>query len=257
MVVGGGKMGEALTAGLLNAGWAKPEEITIVEPVDKRRGEISEKYDGLRVVAEIEHADDVLLAVKPDYVRLVCQELSGFTPNRIISIAAGVRTNIIQGELPSGTRVIRVMPNTPAVIGIGMSALVAGKDATHEDLEWASSIFAAVGKVTVVDESLINVVTGLSGSGPAYIFALAEAMTSTGISEGLDPEVADLLTRQTILGAASLLDQSEQTPMELRAAVTSPNGTTAAAIRVFEDKGFAQIIAEAIRAATHRADELA
>tara|TARA_B100000953_G_scaffold279353_3_gene255453 strand:- start:503 stop:1294 length:792 start_codon:yes stop_codon:yes gene_type:complete len=256
MIVGGGKMGEALAAGLVNSGWAEIGDITVVESLEERREELMESYPGLKVVADLEPASDALLAVKPDQVQQVCQEISSFIPNRLISIAAGVTTNTIQGLLPSGTCVIRVMPNTPAMINVGMSALAAGTHATSGDLDWASSIFSAVGETTVIDENLMDAITGLSGSGPAYVFALAEAMTAAGVNEGLDQETADLLVRQTILGAASLMAQSKETPRQLRDAVTSPNGTTSAALSVFEDKAFAEIVVEAISAATHRAGEL-
>lgn len=256
MIVGGGKMGEALAAGLINANWADIADITVVEPIEERREELTESYPGLSVEASLKPVSDILLAVKPDQVQEVCQDLSPFSPNRLISIAAGVTINTIQKSLPSETCVIRVMPNTPAMVNVGMSVLAAGAHATSADLDWASSIFSAVGKTTVVDESLMNAVTGVSGSGPAYVFALAEAMTTAGVSQGLDQENADLLVRQTILGAASLLAQSEETPEQLRNAVTSPNGTTAAALAVFADEAFLEVVVKAISAATHRAGQL-
>jgi pyrroline-5-carboxylate reductase len=148
------------------------------------------------------------------------------------------------------------MPNTPAMINEGMSVLSAGTYASPDDIEWATSIFAAVGKTTVIEEKLMDAVTGVSGSGPAYLFALAEAMTNAGLNEGLDQENADLLVRQTLLGAAILLAGSKESPMELREAVTSPNGTTAAALSVFEDRAFQDLIIDAISAATDRAGEL-
>ena len=255
MIVGGGKMGEALAAGLMNAGWAEPTGITVVEPIKERREELGKTY-GLRVIPSPEKASDVLVAVKPNQIQTVCELLSPIPPTRLISIAAGVTTSTLENLLLPETRVIRVMPNTPAMINEGMSVLSAGTYASPDDIEWATSIFAAVGKTTVIEEKLMDAVTGVSGSGPAYLFALAEAMTNAGLNEGLDDENADLLVRQTLLGAAILLAGSKESPMELREAVTSPNGTTAAALSIFEDRAFQDLIIDAISAATGRAGEL-
>jgi pyrroline-5-carboxylate reductase len=148
------------------------------------------------------------------------------------------------------------MPNTPATVGEGMSAITAGSYATSEDLDWGSSILSAVGEVVIVDENALDAVTGLSGSGPAYLFYLAEAMTQAGIANGLDPAVADVLTRQTLLGASTLLIKSGTTPEELRSSVTSPNGTTAAAIEQLQSNDFLSLIEEAVSAATNRSKEL-
>ncbi len=256
MIVGGGKMGEALAAGLIGSGWAESDAITVVEPLEERRVQLQEIYPDLRVIENPEKISDVLLSVKPDQVQRVCEQLSSIFPVRLISIAAGVTISALESYLPSETRVIRVMPNTPAMINEGMSVLSPGSCASSTDVEWAASIFTAVGKTIVMDEKLINAVTGVSGSGPAYVFALAEAMTKAGINEGLDHESADLLVRQTLLGAATLLTSSQESPEELRNAVTSPNGTTAAAISVFKDRGFQEILIDAVSAATQRADEL-
>jgi len=259
MIVGGGKMGEALAAGLISSGWDEQNQgdITVVEPLEERRAELQEIYPNIRVRSTLEKKKDILLAVKPDQVQTVCHQLSLIgIPNRLISIAAGVTIRTLESSLLPETHVIRVMPNTPSMINEGMSVLSPGSHASSTDMEWAVSIFSAVGKTTVLDEKLMNAVTGVSGSGPAYVFALAEAMTKAGINEGLDHESADLLVRQTILGAASLLAQSEETPEQLRNAVTSPNGTTAAALAVFADEAFLEVVVKAISAATHRAGQL-
>ena len=256
MIVGGGKMGEALAAGLISSGWAESDAITVVEPLEERRVQLQEIYPDLRVIENPEKISDVLISVKPDQVQKVCEQLSSIFPARLISIAAGVTLSALESYLPPETRVIRVMPNTPAMINEGMSVLSPGSYASSTDVEWAVSIFTAVGRTMVLDEKLINAVTGVSGSGPAYVFALAEAMTKAGINEGLDHESADLLVRQTLLGASILLSNSQESPEELRDAVTSPNGTTAAAITVFKDRGFQEILFDAVSAATQRADEL-
>lgn len=175
---------------------------------------------------------------------------------RLLSIAAGVRIEVLQSLLGRECRVLRAMPNTPALLGAGMAALAAGPGATEDDLVWAKGILSAVGKVVVVEEELLDAVTGVSGSGPAYLFLVAEAMIAAGVEAGLEPEVADMLIRQTLLGSAMLLAEGEDTPEQLRVNVTSPGGTTAEALQVFEDAGLRDIFREAILAATERSKEL-
>ncbi|OUV77722.1 MAG: pyrroline-5-carboxylate reductase [Acidimicrobiaceae bacterium TMED130] len=255
-IVGGGKMGEALLSGLLAAEWAPADEISVVEPDDSRRDELQKKYKETPFSGNLVPSDNYLLAVKPQLVPNICQELSNSDPLRVMSIAAGVTIASIESQLTTQTAVLRVMPNTPAMVREGMSAIAPGSFATSEDLDWASSILSAVGEVVIVDESTLDAVTGLSGSGPAYLFFLAEAMTQAGINNGLDPTVADILTRQTLLGASTLLAKSGTSPEELRASVTSPNGTTAAAISELQSNDFLSLINKAISAATDRSKEL-
>ena len=255
-IVGGGKMGEALLSGLLAAEWASADEISVVEPNDSRREELQKKYKETPFSGNLVPSDNYLLAVKPQLVPNICQELNNSDPLRVISIAAGVTIASIESQLTSQTAVLRVMPNTPSMVREGMSAIAPGSFATSEDLDWASSILSAVGEVVIVNESTLDAVTGLSGSGPAYLFFLAEAMTQAGINNGLDPTVADILTRQTLLGASTLLAKSGTSPEELRASVTSPNGTTAAAISELQSNDFLSLINKAISAATDRSKEL-
>ena len=255
-IVGGAKMGEALLSGLLAAEWAPADEISVIEPDDSRRDELQKKYKETPFSGNLVPSDNYLLAVKPQLVPNICQELSNSDPLRVISIAAGVTIAVIESRLTSQTAVLRVMPNTPSMVREGMSAIAPGSFATSEDLDWASSILSAVGEVVIVNESTLDAVTGLSGSGPAYLFFLAEAMTQAGINNGLDPTVADILTRQTLLGASTLLAKSGTSPEELRASVTSPNGTTAAAISELQSNDFLSLIHKAISAATDRSKEL-
>lgn len=255
-IVGGGKMGEALLAGLLSADWASPENISVVEPDEVRRVELIGKFKGVECSETLTSSDNYLLAVKPQLVSTVCEELNTHNPRRIISIAAGVTIQSIEEKFNSGTAVLRVMPNTPAMVGEGMSAIAAGSFASSDDLDWASSILSAVGEVVIVNETALDAVTGLSGSGPAYLFYLAEAMTQAGIANGLDPSVADVLTRQTLLGASMLLTKSGVTPEELRNSVTSPNGTTAAAIEYLQSNDFLSLVEKAVSAATDKSKEL-
>tara|TARA_B100001778_G_scaffold435_1_gene351 strand:+ start:2671 stop:3462 length:792 start_codon:yes stop_codon:yes gene_type:complete len=255
-IIGGGKMGEALLAGLLSADWASPENISVVEPDEIRREELQGKFKGVECSETLASSDNFLLAVKPQLVLNVCEELNTYNPRRVISIAAGVSIQSIEESFNSDTAVLRVMPNTPAMVGEGMSAIAAGSFASSEDLDWASSILSAVGEVVIVNETALDAVTGLSGSGPAYLFYLAEAMIQAGIANGLEPSVADVLTRQTLLGASTLLTKSGVTPEELRNSVTSPNGTTAAAIEYLQSNDFLSQVQKAISAATDKSKEL-
>ena len=255
-IVGGGKMGEALLAGLLSADWASPENISVVEPDEARREELQGKFKGVEYSETLTRSDNYLLAVKPQLVSNVCKELITHNPRRVISIAAGVTIQSIEENFNSDIAVLRVMPNTPAMVGEGMSAIAAGSFASSEDLDWASSILSAVGEVVIVNETALDAVTGLSGSGPAYLFYLAEAMIQAGIVNGLEPSVADVLTRQTLLGASTLLTKSGVTPEELRNSVTSPNGTTAAAIEYLQSNDFLSQVQKAVSAATEKSKEL-
>jgi len=175
---------------------------------------------------------------------------------RVLSIAAGVRTATIEAGLGAGPAVVRCMPNTPALVGRGAAAIAGGTAATDDDLAWAAAILSAVGTVVSVTESELDAVTGLSGSGPAYVFHLAEGLVAAGIAEGLAPDVADALVRQTLLGAATLLVESGEDPAVLRANVTSPGGTTAAGLAVFADADLIGLVGRAVAAATARSREL-
>jgi pyrroline-5-carboxylate reductase len=170
----------------------------------------------------------------------------------IISIMAGLHTTRVRVAMGSNARVIRAMPNMPCQIGAGMTAIALGDGAKPGDEALAWSLFAALGRTVLLDESLMHAVTAVSGSGPAYIFALAEAMEQAGLATGLAPDVARVLVTQTILGAARMLSESDQTAAALRQAVTSPGGTTAAALQVFEQRGFNSTIVDALVAARDR-----
>ena len=257
LVVGGGKMGEALIGGLLAAEWTTPDGIVVVEPVEERRDELARTHEGIGVVAELASAPpipDVLIAVKPNHCEDVCRGLE--RADRVLSIAAGVTTVSLDEWLPAGARAIRAMPNTPALVGCGMAAICGGAGAGPADLSWASEILSAVGEVVVLREEHMDAVTGVSGSGPAYLFLMAEAMVDAAIGVGLDPGTADTLVRQTLLGASKLLAESGEPPAQLRENVTSPGGTTAAGLDVFADRDYRAIVADVVAAATARSVEL-
>ena len=255
-IIGGGNMGEALLRGLLNNNWASKDELHVVEPVSERRDYLAATISGVSISEEPLSELDSLIAVKPDKVPEVLGVLSKLNPDRVLSIAAGVRVSSMEKILGENVRVLRAMPNTPALIGKGSSGVAAGSTATDEELIWAVEILSAVGLAMVVEESQLDAVTGVSGSGPAYLFFLAEALIDAGCEVGLSKDESQSLVEQTLLGAAALLYESDDPAEVLRQKVTSKGGTTAAAIEVFENASFRDIIRAAVFAATERSLQL-
>ena len=255
LVVGGGKMGEALLAGLLASGWAAPGDVTVVELDAARRRELADRFPGLQVGDAPVAADGAVLAVKPPLITQVCAQLGELGIPRLLSIAAGVRLASMDEAVPETTAVIRAMPNTPSLVGMGAAAIVGGRAAGEEDLVWAEGILGAVGTVVRVTEDQINAVTGLSGSGPAYVFLIAEALIDAGVLVGLPRDVASALAIQTLRGSAELLAAGTP-PAEARGNVTSPGGTTAAGLRALEAGGVRAAVIDAVVAATTRAGEM-
>ncbi len=299
-------MGEALLAGLLAADWAPAGEVRVVEALASRRTELVERFPSVEVTDAIGPADGTVLATKPGDIATACAAL-GADAGRVLSIAAGVRLADLEAALPTGTAVVRAMPNTPALVGAGVSAIAAGRHAGDADLAWATEVLGAVGDVVTVPEPLLDAVTGLSGSGPAYVFLVVEAMVDAGVLAGLPRDVAERLAIgtvvrvgeplldavtglsgsgpayvflvaeslieagvlvglprpvaaelavQTLLGSARLLAESDDGPEALRAAVTSPGGTTAAGLRALEQAGVRAAFLDAVVAATERSREL-
>jgi len=254
--IGGGKMGEALLGGLIAEGWAKADELAVVEPQAERREELSSRYP-LTLVGDAPQAGvDAVLATKPNDIEAAATTLGVLDPPRVLSIAAGVRTASLEHWLGAGTRVVRAMPNTPALVGAGASAVAPGISASASDVRWAVDVLSSVGATQVTSEDQLDAVTGLSGSGPAYVFFVAEALIAAGVAEGLAPEVADSLVRETIRGAGELLVRADRPPAALRADVTSPGGTTAEGIGVLERSGVREALTAAVAAATRRSVEL-
>lgn len=256
LLVGGGRMGEALLAGLISADWAPVEELAVAEKVAARRDELASMYQGLVVVEEPIPADGAILAVKPGDVLDACRAVASAGTSRVLSIAAGVPLAALEAALGDGIAVVRSMPNTPALVGAGAAAIAGGSAATEDDLDWAERLLRAVGTVVRVPEHLLDAVTGLSGSGPAYVFLVAEALIEGGVLAGLPRDVSVELTTHTLLGAAKLLAESGSTPEVLRAQVTSPGGTTAAGLRALEAAGVRSALLEAVAAATERSRQL-
>lgn len=259
-VLGGGKMGEALIGGLISSGRAT-DDITVAEIVEERRAHLTGRFPGLTAVDDpaqaVPGADVVLVAVKPDVVHdALGAAADAVEPGALVlSIAAGVRIETLEGLVP-GNPVVRVMPNTPALVGKGASAIAAGTHASDDHLDVAEEILGAVGLVVRLDEEHLDAVTGLSGSGPAYVFYLAEALVEGGRAAGLSDDVVDRLVGQTLLGAATLLLESGARPEDLRAAVTSPGGTTERAVALLEDREVRAAFVDAVIAATERSREL-
>lgn len=249
-------MGEALLGGLLAAGWAEPGELAIVERLVERRAQLTELFPGVTVLAEPATAEGVVIAVKPNDVADTCRTLAGSGVQRVLSIAAGVTIATLTEALGEGVAVVRAMPNTPSLVRMGASAIAAGASASSADLDWAASILEEVGIVERVEESELDIVTGLSGSGPAYVFLMVENLILAGVAGGLTREMAERLATQTLLGAATLLHSSDDDAAALREAVTSPGGTTAAGLRVLGEAGMPAAIVDAVLAAAERSREL-
>jgi pyrroline-5-carboxylate reductase len=264
-VIGGGKMGSALVAGLLSSERLEPEQIVVAEPVAKRRDELSSHY-GVRAVEDgseaARGADVVLLAVKPQQIDSVVRNIgaairkaSDGHPALVISIAAGVTTARLEKLLGKGVPVIRVMPNQAALAGMAVSAISGGADASEEDLTLASELLGAVGATVLIGENLQDAATALSGSGPAYVYLFAEGLIQAGLRQGLSRDQATLLVVETIRGAGEMLKRGGH-PAELTDAVASPGGTTIAALEALEMTGFRAALFAAVEAAVERAREL-
>ena len=259
--LGAGKMATALARGFVNAEIVFPREIIASDPYATAREHFAAQVGASVTTSNVEvaaFASVLILATKPDQVAAVLAEIHPhFTSHHLlVSIAAGVTLAKLQAGLPTGARVIRVMPNTPALIGAGASAYALGAHATAADGELAGRLLAAVGLALPVKEALLDAVTGLSGSGPAYFFLLMELLAKEASGRGIDEKQADILAVQTAVAAAELAKTASTRPEDLRRMVTSKGGTTEAALKVFEKANFAQIVHDAIHAAVLRGREL-
>jgi pyrroline-5-carboxylate reductase len=273
LVVGGGQMGSALIGGLLRSGWAEVDDLAVVEPDVERRRELQETYPGLSVLGAPvpgmfgdgdvdvdgrggDRSGGAVLAVKPDVAESACRSLLPTGVRRVLSIVAGLPSQRLEAALGREPAVVRAMPNTPALVGAGVTVISGGSFATADDLAWAEEVLSAVGAVVRLPERLLDAVTGLSGSGPAYFFLVAEALMEAGVQMGLSREVSRTLVVQTMAGSAALLQETGRDPDALRAEVTSPAGTTAAGIRSLESRAVRSAFMEAVATATERARNL-
>ena len=254
-IVGGGNMGTALAGGLIGSGWCTAAEMMVVEVIDQRRTALAGLLPGVAVAPEVGPCAAAVIAVKPGDVPAAAAAAVAAGASRVLSIAAGVSTATLQAACGDRVAVVRSMPNTPALVGKGAAAISGGPTATPDDLRWAASVLEAVGTVAEVPEHHLDAVTGLSGSGPAYLMLVAEALIDAGVSAGLARPVADALVRQLFAGTAELLAGGDS-PAALRAAVTSPGGTTAAGLRVLEQRAVRAAFVDAVHSATSRSQEL-
>ncbi len=292
VIVGGGRMGSALVGGIISAGAAPAESIVVVDASERVRADFRARFPGIRIVASLPGAEQradppidlsdidsgvdgrraplgaaagaavvgrpcgAIVAVKPADAQGACRALADAKPERVLSIVAGVPSRVIERWIGDATPVVRAMPNTPALVRCGTTAIAAGADAGQEDLDWAESVMGALGVVVRVPEEMLDAVTGLSGSGPAYIFLVAEALASAGVAAGLQPETSRTLAFHTLNGAARMLLESTDSPEKLRDDVTSPGGTTAAGLAVLNARQVRAAFIDAVLAAQRRSAEM-
>ncbi|MDT8316712.1 MAG: pyrroline-5-carboxylate reductase [bacterium] len=260
--LGSGNMAEAIINGLIKSGQVKGAEISASDKNIERLNVIVEGYgiEGHNKNFEVARRSDVIIiAVKPQVIEPVLNEISDeIGPDKLlISIVAGIKIKQIASYLKEGAKIVRVMPNTPALVLSGVSALCPGKGVSDEELELATAIFGAVGKaVTVEDEGLMDAVTGLSGSGPAFVYTFIEAMSDAGVKMGLPRDTANILATETVLGSAKVVSEMKRHTGELRDMVTSPGGTTIAGMGKLEEKGFRSAVISAVEAAVNKSKEL-
>ncbi len=259
--LGAGKMATALARGFINAKLVKPGQLSASDPYAAARDHFTAETGAKTAAGNLEiarHANILILATKPDQVAPALAEIaSAFTPNHLlISIAAGVTIAKLEAGLPAGARVIRVMPNTPALVGAGAAGFAAGQNATPADAELTKKLLSAVGLAVQVKESLLDAVTGLSGSGPAYVYQFIEALSDGGVAAGLPRDIATKLAAQTVLGGAKMVLETGLHPGVLKDQVTSPGGTTIEGIHELEKGNLRATVISAVRAATDKSKKL-
>lgn len=257
-IIGGGNMGFAIARGVLSARLLEPDELLLVEHDPDRHDRLRPLGCRLSTAApDALAADEILLAVKPQHFAAAADRLGPITTSRVvISIMAGLDSSAIRERLGPLARIVRVMPNTPCQVGEGMTGIALGAGAEPGDETLSRDIFGAVGRIAVVPESLMHAVTAVSGSGPAYVYLLAELMTDAARRLDLEPAVARLLVEQTIIGAGRMLRESRMEAEELRRVVTTPGGTTAAAVDLMQARDLAGTVVDAIAAARDRGRSL-
>lgn len=255
VVIGGGNMGAALVGGLLDGEVVAASALAIVEPAAGRRTQLVEMFPGVTVTDAIPACADAVIAVKPHTVPEVAAAAVAAGARRVLSVAAGVTIATIRAAVGDGVAVLRTMPNTPALVGAGVSALAGAPGTTDDDVAWAERVLGAVGIVVRVSESQLDAVTGLTGSGPAYVFLVAEALIDAGVLAGLSRDIVEPMVAQLLVGSSRLLARDGD-PAGLRAKVTSPGGTTAAGLRVLEERAVRAAFIDAVQAAATRSREL-
>lgn len=261
LVVGGGRMGGALVRGLLAGGAWATDALAVVEPDGARRAALAEDHPGLCVVDALDPSlvndgTGAVLAVKPDVAEVTCRALQAVGVRRVLSIVAGMSSGRLEACLGTGAVLVRAMPNTAALVGAAISAIAGGSNARAADLEWAEQVLGAVGAVVRVPERQLDAVTAVSGSGLAYVFLMVESLVEGAVLAGMPRDLAATLAAHTVRGAGALLAETGERPEELRAGVTSPGGTTAAALRALEARAVRSAFIEAVLAAVERSRSL-
>lgn len=254
-------MGSALAQGLVEATWCSPSELCVIESAREARGALAERLSNVAVFAslELEHVGPEsagVLCVKPDQAEGAARVAATCGLVRMLSVVAGLSSARIEAVFSGPVAVVRSMPNTPVLVGKGVSAIAGGAHVTKADLDWAESILGSVGTVVRVSERNLDAVTGLSGSMPAYLYLVVESLIDAGVHQGLSREVSRQLVVGTFEGSAALLTSSGESPEELRAQVTSPGGTTAAGLRMLEGRAVRAAFLEAVAAAAERSRQL-
>lgn len=254
-MVGGGNMGAALLGGMLDSGNFDPGRLAVVELLEARREQLADIVPGVAVVDSMPSCDGAVIAVKPAGVSDAVATAVTHGATRVLSIAAGVTLATLDAAAGAGVAVVRAMPNTPALVGKGAAAIVGGASAGDADLEWAEQILGSVGIVERLAEPLLDVFTGVAGSGPAYVFLVAEALTDAAVAEGIPQATAERIVNQLLLGSSTLLER-DGNASQLRVNVTSPGGTTAAGLARLEHHAVRAAFGDAVAAATARSREL-
>jgi pyrroline-5-carboxylate reductase len=254
-------MGSALVAGLLQANWCAPSELAVVESNAATRDELATRFPALAILEQVTKGDldektGAVLCVKPDSAEAVARTLSGVGVSRLLSVVAGLSTQRLEATFKNSIPVVRSMPNTPVLVGEGVSAISGGEHCVGADLEWAESILGAVGTVVRVPERYQDTVGALSGAMPAYLYMIVESLIEAGVHQGLTRDLSTTLVVDTFAGAGQLLKQSGETPEQLRFNVTSPGGVTAAGLRMLEQRAVRAAFLEAVAAAAERSRQL-
>jgi pyrroline-5-carboxylate reductase len=261
-LIGAGRMATALARGFVQAQMVRPEAILASDPSEAARNSFADQLRGATIVDEnrpvASQADVVFLAVKPQKMSEALDEIRDALrqSSLVVSIAAGVTLKRLASGLPAGQRIIRVMPNTPCLIGEGTSAYSLGESATADDGRVVAELLSAVGVANEVPEAMLDAVTGLSGSGPAFVYSMIEALAAGGVAAGLPAELAGEMAARTVVGAARMVIETGEPPSVLRDRVTSPGGTTLAGLAVLQDRGFNDTVSAAVVAAAKRSTEL-
>ena len=261
-IIGGGNMGIALAKGILQTNWAKPEHIMVAEPLKSRLEHIKTAVPGVKTshsnLEAAEYADIVILSVKPQIMLKVVEEIKpGLKDSKLVlSVAAGVTTTSIEKKLGGKVPVVRAMPNIAAVVREAATAICPGRYATEEHMASATHIFESVGTVVEVEESLMDAVTGLSGTGPMYVFQILEGLSDAGVKVGLSRDIASALAVQTLIGSSKLIQETKEHPAKLKDLVTSPGGTAISALHSLERNGLKAMLIDAVEVASQRSSEL-